>query len=65
MAMARWFNMAKQSKGSKALSKVFKKYKAGDLKSSTGDKVASRKQAIAIALSEKSAASKPGRKKKK
>ena len=32
--------------------KVMKEFKEGDLKSSSGDKVESRKQAIAIALSE-------------
>jgi hypothetical protein len=32
--------------------KVMREYKAGTLKSSSGDKVASRDQAIAIALSE-------------
>jgi hypothetical protein len=31
--------------------KVMKEFKEGDLKSSSGDKVESRKQAIAIALS--------------
>ena len=32
--------------------KVMHEYKEGDLKSSSGDKVKSRKQAVAIALSE-------------
>ena len=32
--------------------KVMEEFKEGDLKSSSGDKVESRKQAIAIALSE-------------
>jgi hypothetical protein len=32
--------------------RVMHEYKAGDLKSSSGDKVKSRKQAVAIALSE-------------
>ena len=32
--------------------KVMKEFKEGDLKSSSGDKVESRKQAVAIALSE-------------
>jgi hypothetical protein len=32
--------------------KVMREYKAGKLKSSSGDKVASREQAVAIAMSE-------------
>jgi hypothetical protein len=32
--------------------KVMREYKAGKLKSSSGDKVASRQQAVAIAMSE-------------
>lgn len=40
--------------------KVMGEYKAGKLKSSSGDKVTSRKQAIAIALSEQRAARKKG-----
>lgn len=39
---------------------VMHEYKAGTLKSSSGDKVTSRKQAIAIALSEQRAARKKG-----
>lgn len=40
--------------------KVMREYKEGKLKSSSGDKVTSRKQAIAIALSEQRAARKQG-----
>ncbi len=38
--------------GEKKIHKVLKEYKEGQLKSSSGDKVKSRKQAVAIALSE-------------
>jgi hypothetical protein len=34
------------------VSKVMREYKAGKLKSSSGDKVKSQKQAVAIAMSE-------------
>jgi hypothetical protein len=34
------------------VAKVMREYKAGKLKSSSGDKVASRDQAVAIAMSE-------------
>lgn len=40
--------------------KVMSEYKAGTLKSSSGQKVTSRKQAIAIGLSEQRAARKDG-----
>ena len=40
------------SKGKAKVRKVMKEYKEGSLKSSSGSKVKSRKQAIAIALSE-------------
>jgi hypothetical protein len=40
--------------------KVMGEYKAGKLKSSSGQKVTSRKQAIAIGLSEQRAARKDG-----
>ena len=40
--------------------KVMSEYKAGTLKSSSGDKVTSRKQAIAIGLSEQRRARKGG-----
>ena len=43
---------AKQSKGKKKIHKVMKEHKQGKLKSGSGRKVASRKQAVAIALSE-------------
>lgn len=42
----------KKSSGKKKVEKVMHEYKEGDLKSGSGDKVKSRKQAIAIALSE-------------
>jgi hypothetical protein len=42
-----------QSEGQKRkVEKVMHEYKEGDLKSSSGDKVKSRKQAVAIAISE-------------
>jgi hypothetical protein len=40
------------SKGKNKVEKVMSEYKHGDLKSSSGQKVQSRKQAVAIALSE-------------
>ena len=51
----RRFGMARSSSGSAGkgkVHKVMKEYKEGDLKSGTGAKVKSRKQAVAIALSE-------------
>ena len=42
--------------------KVMHEYKAGTLKSSSGKKVTSRKQAVAIALSEQAAAKKKKKK---
>ena len=42
----------KPTKAEKKVSKVMREYAAGTLKSSSGKKVTSRKQAIAIALSE-------------
>lgn len=42
--------------------KVMGEYKAGTLKSSSGDKVTNRKQAVAIALSEQERANKARRK---
>jgi hypothetical protein len=36
----------------KKVSKVMREYKAGKLKSGSGDKVKSQKQAVAIAMSE-------------
>jgi hypothetical protein len=51
--------VAKKGKGAKKVSKVMKEWKAGKLKSgSTGKKVKSQKQAVAIALSEARKASK-------
>ena len=42
----------KPTKADKKVEKVMREYAAGTLKSSSGKKVTSRKQAIAIALSE-------------
>ena len=42
----------KPTKAQKKVEKVMSEYKSGVLKSSSGKKVASRKQAIAIAMSE-------------
>jgi hypothetical protein len=41
-----------QSKGKRKVHKVMKEHKEGKLKSSSGKKVTSRKQAVAIALNE-------------
>lgn len=41
-----------KSKMQEKVHKVMREYKAGKLKSSSGDKVGSRQQAIAIAMSE-------------
>jgi Family of unknown function (DUF6496) len=41
-----------QLKAGRKVSKVMHEYKEGELKSSTGQKVTNRKQAVAIALSE-------------
>ena len=56
----------KKSTGKKKVHKVMSEYKHGALKSSAGGKVKSRKQAVAIALSEarKSGAKIPKKKKK-
>lgn len=43
---------ASQSTGDRKIRKVMKEYKEGTLKSSSGRKVANRKQAVAIALNE-------------
>lgn len=48
--------MARKTKGEKKLDKVFREFKAGTLKSSSGQPVTNRRQAIAIALSEKARA---------
>ena len=42
----------KKSKGQGKIHKVMSEYKSGSLRSSSGAKVTSRKQAVAIALSE-------------
>lgn len=42
----------KKAKMQAKVAKVMREYKAGKLKSSSGDKVTSQKQAIAIAMSE-------------
>jgi hypothetical protein len=42
----------KKSKGQKKIATVMKEYGKGKLKSSSGKKVTSQKQAVAIALSE-------------
>ena len=55
----------KSSTGKKKVNKVMSEYKHGDLKSGSGGKVKSRKQAVAIALSEaRSAGAKIPKKKK-
>lgn len=51
-------------KGVDKTKKVMGEFKRGTLKSSSGSKVTSRKQAIAIALSEQRAAKKKGKKKR-
>ena len=54
------------AKGKRKVHKVMKEHKEGTLKSGSGKKVTSRKQAVAIALSEarKSGAKIPRKKKK-
>jgi Family of unknown function (DUF6496) len=44
--------VAKKGRGQAKVGKVMSEYKAGSLKSSSGQKVKNRKQAIAIAMSE-------------
>lgn len=44
--------MKKQSKKEEKIAKVMREYRAGTLKSSSGRKVKSRAQAVAIAMSE-------------
>ena len=57
---------ASSAKGKGKIKKVMKEHKNGTLKSGSGKKVTSRKQAVAIALSEarKSGAKIPKKKKK-
>jgi hypothetical protein len=64
MATKRTSSQAK-SKGKGKIHKVMKEHKSGTLKSGSGKKVKSRKQAVAIALSEarKSGAKIPKKKK--
>ena len=56
--------MAKKTKAQKKISKVMREFKAGTLNSGSkkGPKVKSRKQAIAIALSEAAKVGKKGKK---
>jgi hypothetical protein len=54
-----------RSPGKKKVHKVMKEYKEGSLKSGSGGKVKSRKQAVAIALSEARASGAKIPKKKK
>jgi hypothetical protein len=44
--------MDAKAKMQRKVAKVMREYKAGKLKSSSGDKVTSQKQAVAIAMSE-------------
>lgn len=44
--------MDAKAKMQRKVKKVMREYKAGKLKSSSGDKVTSQKQAVAIAMSE-------------
>jgi len=48
----------KKTKGDNKIQKVMKEFKGKKLKSSSGDKVTNRKQALAIALSEQRRADK-------
>jgi hypothetical protein len=52
-----------KSKKDKKISKVMREYKKGDLKSSSGSKVTTRDQALAIALSEANRIARSGSKK--
>lgn len=54
--------MMATKKQSKKVEKVMGEYKEGTLKSSSGAKVTSKKQAIAIALSESGQSKKKGKK---
>jgi hypothetical protein len=53
------------TKDEKKVGKVMSEFKSGSLKSSSGQKVKSRKQAIAIAMSEAGMKKKPTKKPKK
>ena len=55
----------KPTKGQKKVEKVMSEYKTGTLKSSFGRKVTSRKQAIAIAMSEAGMTKKTAKKRPK
>lgn len=55
----------KKCKGKKKVAKVMREYKAGKLKSSSGKKVKSRKQAVAVAMSEAGLTKKKGKKRAK
>ncbi|MBV8843892.1 MAG: hypothetical protein JO307_13870 [Bryobacterales bacterium] len=64
-AKSRSSGSSSSSKGKRKIHKVMKEHKEGTLKSGSGKKVKSRKQAVAIALSEarKSGAKIPKKKK--
>lgn len=51
----------KKKSGQKKIERVMSEYKSGKLKSSSGGKVTSRKQAVAIAMSESGMAKKKRR----
>ena len=51
--------MDAKQKMQRKVAKVMREYKAGKLKSSSGDKVTSQKQAVAIAMSEAGIKRKP------
>ena len=55
----------KPTNAQKKVEKVMSEYKSGALKSSSGRKVTSRKQAVAIAMSEAGMTKKPRKKGKK
>lgn len=57
--------MKKQSKKEEKIAKVMREFRAGTLKSSSGRKVKSRAQAVAIAMSEAGMKRKEEDKKKK
>jgi len=65
--MAKKSSSSSSTKGKRKVHKVMKEHKEGKLKSGSGKKVSSRKQAVAIALSEarKSGAKIPKKKSKK